>query len=110
MAPAEWTWIVYLAGDNNLQGAGDDDLKEMQEVGSSEHLNLIVQFDTEVKGTTRYRVDKGGLTTIEEMPGVDTGDPKVLAEFISWTIAKYPARRYLVDIWNAKGERTWLRF
>ncbi|MEK6225569.1 MAG: clostripain-related cysteine peptidase [Chloroflexota bacterium] len=103
MAPADWTWIIYLAGDNNLEGAGDDDLKEMQEVGSSDRLNVIVQFDTEVKGTTRYRVEKGSLATIEKMPGVDTGDPKVLTQFISWAINKYPARRYLVDIWNHGG-------
>jgi len=95
--------MVYLAGDNNLEGAGNDDLKEMQQVGSSERVNVIVQFDTEVKGTTRYRVEKNALATIEKMPGVDTGDPKVLAKFIQWTIAKYPAEHYLVDIWNHGG-------
>ena len=103
MGPAAWTWMVYLAGDNNLEGAGNDDLKEMQQVGSSERVNVIVQFDTEVKGTTRYRVEENALATIEKMPGVDTGDPEVLAKFIQWTIAKYPAEHYLVDIWNHGG-------
>lgn len=100
MVAAEWTWIIYLAGDNNLEGAGREDLKEMQEVGSSERLHLIVQFDSERNGTTRYRVEKGALATIETIPGVNTGDPKVLADFIAWASQKYPARRYLVDIWN----------
>src|SRR5262249_39117270 len=27
---AQWTWLVYMAGDNNLEGAGRDDLAEMK--------------------------------------------------------------------------------
>ena len=42
MALADWTWMVYLAGDNNLEGAAVDDLNEMQQVGSSDRLNVVV--------------------------------------------------------------------
>ena len=31
----KWTVMVYLAGDNDLDGAGVGDLKEMKKVGSS---------------------------------------------------------------------------
>ena len=55
---ARWTWLVYMAGDNNLEGAGRDDLKEMQQVGSTDDVNVLVQFDTEENKTTRYRVGK----------------------------------------------------
>ena len=34
-AKADWTWLVYMAGDNNLEGAGKEDLNEMKEVGST---------------------------------------------------------------------------
>jgi len=44
---AEWTWLVYMAGDNNLEGAGRVDLSEMQKVGSTAQVNVLVQFDTE---------------------------------------------------------------
>lgn len=101
--PAQWTWLVYMAGDNNLEGAGSEDLKEMQQVGSTDQVNVIVQFDTERNKTTRYRVEKDRLTVLQEMPGVDCGDPKVLTDFIRWGIQQYPAEHYLIDVWNHGG-------
>ncbi len=100
---AEWTWLIYMAGDNNLEGAGQDDLAEMQQVGSTDQVNVIVQFDTEENKTTRYRVERNKLKSVQTMPGVDCGDPKVLTAFISWGMQQYPAQHYLVDIWNHGG-------
>jgi len=97
---AQWTWLVYMAGDNNLEAAGDANLKNMQQVGSTEQVNVLVQFATEENKTTRYRVEKSNLTVLQEMPGVDCGDPKVLTDFIKWGTQQYPAQYYLIDIWN----------
>lgn len=100
---AQWTWMVYMAGDNNLEDAGRDDLAEMKRVGSTADVNVIVQFDTEANRTTRYRVEKGKLRTLQQMPGVDCGDPKVLTAFIQWAMKSFPARHYLLDVWNHGG-------
>jgi Clostripain family len=100
---AQWTWLVYMAGDNNLEGAGRDDLAEMKQVGSTADVNVVVQFDTEADETTRYRVEKRKLKTLQRMPGVDCGDPKVLTRFIQWGVKNYPARHYLLDVWNHGG-------
>ena len=100
---AQWTWLVYMAGDNNLQGAGSDDLDEMKRVGSTDDVNVIVQFDTKANKTTRYRVEKNKLKSLQQMPGVDCGDPKVLASFIQWGMKTFPATHYLLDVWNHGG-------
>jgi len=100
---AKWTWLVYMAGDNNLEGAGKDDLVEMKQTGSTDDLNILVQFDTEQNKTTRYRVEKGTLKILQEMPGVNCGDPKILTQFIDWGIQNHPAQYYLLDIWNHGG-------
>ncbi|MGZ7133176.1 MAG: clostripain-related cysteine peptidase [Halobacteriota archaeon] len=100
---AKWTMLIYMAGDNNLESAGLDDLKEMRKVGSDENVTVLVQLDTEENKTTRYRVLKGKLETLQEMPGVDCGDPAVLTDFLKWGIANYPADHYLVNIWNHGG-------
>src|SRR5512139_2881655 len=100
---AQWTWLVYMAGDNNLEGAGRDDLAEMKQVGSTADVNVIVQFDTEENQTTRYRVEKKKARVLQQLPGVDCGDPKVLTEFIKWGTQNYPAKHYLVDVWNHGG-------
>jgi hypothetical protein len=100
---AQWTWLVYMAGDNNLEGAGRDDLLEMKKAGSTSDVNILVQFDTEQNKTTRYRIEKGKLKVLQEMPGVDCGNPKILTEFIKWGMKNYPARHYLLDVWNHGG-------
>ena len=57
----QWTVMVYLAGDNNLDSAGVIDLKEMKKVGSSDRINVIAQFDRQGKdlSTNRYYIRKG---------------------------------------------------
>jgi hypothetical protein len=64
-----------MAGDNNLEGAGREDLDEMKNVGSTAQVNILVQFDTEENKTTRYRIEKDKLTVLQELPGVNSGDP-----------------------------------
>jgi Clostripain family len=100
---AEWTWLIYMAGDNNLEGAGKEDLDEMKKVGSDTKINIVVQFDTEANKTTRYLVEKNNLKVLQEMPGVNCGDPNVLTEFIKWGTKNYPAKYYLVNVWNHGG-------
>ena len=56
-----WTIMVYLAGDNNLDGAGVVDLKEMKTVGTTDQVAVLAQFDRAgAKGATiRYCLRKG---------------------------------------------------
>lgn len=42
---AAWTFMVYLAADNDLEGDGVNDLLEMAEVGSDEDVNIVVLVD-----------------------------------------------------------------
>jgi hypothetical protein len=42
---AEWTIIHYLAVDNNLEGQGFGDLREMSYAGSDANINIVVQYD-----------------------------------------------------------------
>ena len=102
-ATAQWTWLVYMAGDNNLEGAGRDDLAEMKQIGSTDQVNIVVQFDTEKNKTTRYRVEKKKLKVLQQMPGVNCGNPKALTTFLAWGTKTFPAQHYLVDIWNHGG-------
>ena len=104
-ANANWTVMVYLAGDNNLDGAGATDLLEMKKVGSSAAINVVAQFDRAGnKGTTkRYMLRKGTSLTadvVADLGETNTGDPKVLKDFLAWGIKTYPAQHYLVVLWN----------
>ena len=48
---ADWTVLVYIAGDNNLEAMGLLDLNEMEAVGSSPDVNIVaIDYDS---GATR---------------------------------------------------------
>jgi hypothetical protein len=42
---AKWTFMVYMAGDNNLDGAALRDIAEMAQAGSTKEVNILVQLD-----------------------------------------------------------------
>ncbi|MCK5560112.1 MAG: hypothetical protein KAJ51_05940, partial [Thermoplasmata archaeon] len=47
----KWTVMVYMAADNNLETYGVQDMNEMESVGSSSDVNLLVQFDRHPTGS-----------------------------------------------------------
>jgi hypothetical protein len=104
-AKKQWTVMVYMAGDNNLDGAGATDLGEMKKVGSSDQVNIIVQFDRAAKNcaTRRYYVRQGGTLEndkVADLGETNCGDPAVLQNFLKWGFDNYPAEHYLVVVWN----------
>ncbi len=89
-----WTVMVYMAGDNDLSGALLNDLKEMEAIGSSGLVNVVVQIDT-LKGTTkRLFVKRAQSTVLEDMGEQNMADPETLRDFIQWAAYQYPADRY----------------
>lgn len=99
-----WTIMVYMAGDNNLDPDGVNDLKEMKKVGSTEQINIIAQFDRAAGHVARrYYLRKGGIVTgdaVASLGAVNTGDPAALTDFIKWGVKNYPAEHYLLVLWN----------
>ena len=101
----QWTMLVYLAGDNDLDGAGVVDLKEMKRVGCTQALNVIAQFDRagSKAETTRYCLQKTtalAKDAVQKLGETNMGDPKVLEDFVTWGVTKYPAEHYLLVLWN----------
>ena len=101
---AKWTVMVYMAGDNNLDGAALRDIEEMARVGSSKDVNVLVQLDRlEDKKTRRFLITKGGgyeKDCLETFGETNTGDPKVLEDFLTWSAERYPAERCFLILWN----------
>ena len=112
----DWTVLMYMAGDNNLEDAAIDDFNELETVGSTDRVNIIAQIDRskrndETNGdwtdTRRYRITKDSDRDImhsELLNGslgeLDMSDPDTLVDFLLWGVNNYPARRYLVVLWD----------
>lgn len=101
---AKWTVMVYMAGDNNLDGAALRDIAEMAKVGSTKDVNVLVQLDRiEDKLTRRFRITKGGgfkKDCVASFGDTNTGDPQVLFDFVNWATQNYPADRHALILWN----------
>jgi len=105
-AEKEWTFMVYLNADNNLDSFGLKDVNEMEKIGSTDKINIIVLLDRE-NGTAKKLfitkdADGNNITSkvIEEMGVYDMGSYKNLISFFEWGMKNYPAKHYALDIWN----------
>ena len=102
----EWTLLVFLNGHNNLDYYGKADINEMERVGSTKDVNVVVQWASLDNGNTQRLFvtqddsDEVKSLVVEDLPAVDMGDYRNLVEFIRWGAKHYPAKKYFVDVWN----------
>jgi hypothetical protein len=61
----DWTFMVYIVGDNDLDPYVNSDLYEMMSVGSTSRVNIIALVDLyRVNGSVMYYIDRNELTPI----------------------------------------------
>lgn len=112
----QWTFIVYLDADNNLDSAGVDDLNEMEMVGSTPDVTTIVQIDRYYNwadqanhNARRYFATRdtnpSTITSVmlQDVGEVNMGDPLTLVNFVEWTMNNYRALRYCLVLWDHGG-------
>ena len=50
---AEWTWLIYMDSDNNLEAPQMHDIQEMMAVGSTANVNIVMLVDRSDKDDRR---------------------------------------------------------
>ncbi len=133
----EWTVMVYMCADNNLEYPAMLDLFEMEQA-LPEGTEVIVLVDRHAgytnilgdwKNARLYRVRKAppvdllranigypdaqlpaqlSSELLEEWGEVDMSDPAVLTRFIETAAKRFPAKRYALIPWNHGGGWTGL--
>jgi len=119
LAQSDWTVMVYLAADNDLEDCAIDDFLEMAQVGSNDDLKIVVLLDRTPGYDDRYNNwtdTRRGLVMAGDTPGStwgtslgekNTGAAATVSEFANWAMATYPATRYAFIFWNhGNGWRT----
>ena len=128
-APAEWTILAYLGGDNNLEDGLLNDMNEFELAGGSdERVRVVVlmdrssEYDTSNDNWTEVRVyemrgDASGdhnagftptLDTVHlaSLGELDTSYGNNLADFLVWGMTSFPARNYAVALNDHGGAWT----
>ena len=117
LVKAEWTVMIYMNADNNLDPFALLDFEEMAAVKYNSRVNVVLQLD-------RRRVPKGIKETDKEWGETrrflmrqnlkptrsdslqsfseesNMGAPETLASFVSWAKKDFPAQRYMLVIWS----------
>uniref|UniRef100_A0A7C4TEL7 T9SS type A sorting domain-containing protein n=1 Tax=candidate division WOR-3 bacterium TaxID=2052148 RepID=A0A7C4TEL7_UNCW3 len=112
----EWTIMVYMNADNNLETYGIQDFNEMEAGGgSNSNRNVVVQIDRipgydnsngDWTGCRRYYVTSDNnsstinSTLIQDLGEVDMGSPTTLVQFVQWAKQNYPANKYFLVLWD----------
>ena len=120
----DWTIMVYMMADNNLDQAMINDIHEMEQVGSSDRVNVVAYADAygfwdqlypHSDDPPAYRgakileirdVSVHGFSPVVSYPrdGEDqfqvTMDTEALRGFVEFSKLRYPAHRYALIIWN----------
>ncbi len=112
----EWTILVFMNAANNLEPDSIDDMNEMEQLGSTDSVNIVVQWkriagydssNGDWRTTRRYYVTKdndpqtvNSNLLVDMGSGVDMGSASTLRDFLQWGVRSFPARRYMVVIWN----------
>jgi hypothetical protein len=114
---ARWTVLVYLDADNDLESAGIHNFNQMEVVGSTQDVHVIVQMDRmdgtdpnneEWTDTRRYLVTRDTDPIVMHSVRLDTpplgernmGSGATLRDFVGWAKANFPADHYLLVIWD----------
>jgi hypothetical protein len=123
----EWAVMVYMNAKNNLEPYALSNFHSMALVGSTPKVSVVAQLgrpkcDRDAKppttcyttedgnwsGVHRFLVEKNTKPRPEQArvdvaaigESTDMGSPQALRQFIRWAKKNYPAKRYMLVIWN----------
>ncbi len=116
-----WTLLVYVAGDNNLERDAVTDFQEMQR-GVSDDVNLLVLMDRAANddpnggysgdpidgvgafsGVRLLHVTPGGVEDLNVRGDTDMTAPEILEQVGDLVFTKYPAQNTGVVFWDHGG-------
>jgi hypothetical protein len=106
-----WTVLTYEIADTDLEPFMMTDVGEMGAVGSQENLSIVSLVDRadgytdesvlgidDWVGGKLLEITPGGADELDDLGDINTGDPQVLADFITRGITDYPADNYALII------------
>lgn len=100
----EWTFLVYMAADNNLEAYVDENIAGMEQIGTTDQLNILVYACThrpnERKMARKLLVKQGFTHEIDREFDKDSGSEQTLVEAYEWAAQYFPAKRVVLVIWD----------
>lgn len=122
----EWTFLVYMAADNELESSGIADINEMENVDFPDDVNVLVLFDRapgydstngDWTGTRLYKIKKDENVNKSQISSerisadelelsteyeteLDLGNKATLSGFLKFARREYPSENLGLVIWG----------
>ncbi len=99
---AEWTFMIYVCGDNDLEAYWPDkNVPQLTSVGSTADVHFVALVDLYTEeGCELVHIEKGSVTVVETYPELNLGDPQVCINFVNTAKSLWPAEKYVLDYWD----------
>ncbi|MFQ3548554.1 MAG: clostripain-related cysteine peptidase [Armatimonadota bacterium] len=114
----KWTILVYLNADNDLESSGIHNMNQMESIGSTRDVRIVVQMDR-INGydtsngnwtdTRRFLIIRDNNPNLITSPRLDESNPlgeldmgseQTLLDFVQWGMNEFPADHYALVIWD----------
>jgi hypothetical protein len=98
------TVLVYITAANDLVRFSERTLAQLKVIGSNERLNLLVHIERPSthggRVTRRYVAQRNKLEQWGADLTMDSGDESTLYDAMMWAKRNFPARHFLLFVWN----------
>ncbi len=101
------TLLIYIAGDNDLAYFAGRNIDDMKKIGSTKHINVVVQLDGQGahEKTKRLFIEKNKVTQVNKshpsaQQKLDFGSPLTLIDACEWALKDFPSDHFGVVLWN----------
>jgi len=103
-ASTGWTLLVYLDADNDLDPYGYMDIAEMEKVGSTAAVNVVVLWDTYDGPAYLVKILPGSYEVVKGFPlngkEIDMGSTRTLEAFVDFVLARFPSSKVALVMWD----------
>lgn len=106
-AKKSWTFVVYVAADNDLNFFARRNINDMKKVGSNDNINILVQLDGYGihEKTKRFFIEKEAAIQVNThditaYQKLNSGSAQTLIDCCKWAFESYPADHYALILWN----------
>lgn len=122
MLTDDYTFLVFMNGTDlestydeeyeEFSAAGTTDIAEMTEIGSSDKVNFLLETggtleweneNIDASQNQRWLIEKDVITNVGNLGKQNMADGETLKAYILWAIENYPAKKYVLDLWNHGG-------
>ena len=98
---AQWTFMIYVCADNDLENSWAPNLAKLESVGSTADVHFVALVDLLSTQTVELiHIEQGAYTVVETWAEQNMGDPAVAINFVNKVKSLYTANKYVLDFWD----------